>query len=214
MTFVICILLMPISAFAADYESRPVSFWDSFIYKGLAKDYDVPFIDGIATAIGDLASSDVCGGGSPDKLHHGSIVQEGSRGGTDKNGNLYFDCICQYCGDHFRDYASDLSAAYDTYVETLPASGYNSSGRLIWDSWGAFTGKGTCYANGWKSFSSLPYMKTDSGYDRSYRYSVSSSGNCISGHFVNSSGLYTHRRTALLRFPLPASSCPSPLRRK
>lgn len=67
---------------------------------------------------------------SEDHLHHGDPNRGGSRNGF----GVTFSCTCDYCGQVFyvTKSASDLSAAYDTYVNTLPSSGYNSAGHLIW----------------------------------------------------------------------------------
>lgn len=123
---------MVVPASADEYASRPVSWWDSYILKGISSPTNLPLWDTICVNIADHLSGAVCAGSSPDNLHHGSVTKEGTRGGVDKNGKPFFDCICQYCGDHFKGYASDLSAAYDAYVSDLPASGYTSAGRLIW----------------------------------------------------------------------------------
>ena len=100
--------------------------------KAISTDTDIPLFDYLLVTAGDVASGTVCAGSSPDKLHHGSVTAEGERGGVDKAGQPYVWVKCKYCGDMFKGYASDLSAAYDDYVSTLPASGYNSSGNLSW----------------------------------------------------------------------------------
>ena len=130
--FAIVASLSLATVFALDYEARPTSWWDSVVMKGISTDTDIPLFDYLLVTAGDVASGAVCAGSSPDKLHHGSVTAEGERGGIDKAGQAFVYCKCKYCGDMFKGYASDLSAAYDDYVETLPAQGYNSSGGLLW----------------------------------------------------------------------------------
>ena len=120
------------TVFALDYEARPTSWWDSVVMKGISTDTDIPLFDYLLVTAGDVASGAVCAGSSPDKLHHGSVTAEGERGGIDKAGQAFVYCKCKYCGDMFKGYASDLSAAYNDYVETLPATGYTSTGGLLW----------------------------------------------------------------------------------
>lgn len=130
--FAIVASLSLATVFALDYEARPTSWWDSVVMKGISTDTDIPLFDYLLVTAGDVASGAVCAGSSPDKLHHGSVTAEGERGGIDKAGQAFVYCKCKYCGDMFKGYASDLSAAYDDYIETLPATGYISTGRLIW----------------------------------------------------------------------------------
>lgn len=62
---------------------------------------------------------------SADGQHHSDSYFEDRENG-------YYTSVCVHCGKTFTAHASDLSAAYDNYVETLPAPGYNSSGGLLW----------------------------------------------------------------------------------
>ena len=62
---------------------------------------------------------------SDDGYHH-------SNGFTKDGGDGYFLCVCRDCGREFRGYVSDLPPAYNDYVETLPATGYTSTGGLLW----------------------------------------------------------------------------------
>ena len=62
---------------------------------------------------------------SADGQHHSDSYFE-------DRANGYYTSVCVHCGKTFTAHASDLSAAYDNYVETLPAQGYVSSGKLIW----------------------------------------------------------------------------------
>ena len=62
---------------------------------------------------------------SDDGYHHANSYQIDYHDG-------YYHCICTYCGHEFDAYESDLKQSYNDYVGTLPATGYNSSGNLIW----------------------------------------------------------------------------------
>ena len=50
----------------------------------------------------------------------------------EQNSDKSYTAICDFCSAEFPVYDADLSAAYDNYVETLPASGYNSDGSLLY----------------------------------------------------------------------------------
>lgn len=43
-----------------------------------------------------------------------------------------YQCVCDYCHQHFWAVESDVKQSYADYVETLPAQGYTSAGRLTW----------------------------------------------------------------------------------
>lgn len=60
---------------------------------------------------------------SADGQHHSDSYFEDRENG-------YYTSVCVHCGKTFTAHASDLSAAYDNYVETLPAPGYTSDGSL------------------------------------------------------------------------------------
>jgi len=65
---------------------------------------------------------------SEDTYHHASTYfHEGN-----VNGEVRYRCICDYCGDSFTAYASDLEQSYDAQVSELPATGFTSEGNLIW----------------------------------------------------------------------------------
>jgi len=65
---------------------------------------------------------------SDDHLHHGDVVRP-VRGGSSAT-TYTMECKCDYCGELFRvkKTSSDLSAAYDDYVQALPADNINSQG--------------------------------------------------------------------------------------
>lgn len=143
--FAIVASLSAVSASAVEYEARPTTWWDSVVMKNISTDIDIPLFNYLLVTAGDVASGVVCAGSSPDKLHHGTVTAEGERGGIDKAGQPFVWVKCKYCGDMFKGYASDLSAAYNDYVATLPAQGYDSDGGLLWSpkfTWFGFGGAG------------------------------------------------------------------------
>ena len=65
---------------------------------------------------------------SPDGYHRSaSTMGEGMLWKDDQ-----YQCVCDYCHQHFWAVESDIKQSYNDYVETLPAQGYNSSGGLLW----------------------------------------------------------------------------------
>lgn len=103
-------------------------FWDMMT----GKEYDMYF-DYWKNFVGYLAGEECPS--SPDKYHHGNVPVGGigvfGSGGTDDNGKFVWH-TCDYCGEQFKVYASDLQQSYDAQVEELPATGYTSTGSLIW----------------------------------------------------------------------------------
>lgn len=61
-----------------------------------------------------------------------------------------FRVKCQYCGMYYADYSScdpekEAETAYSNNVSTLPASGYDSAGKLLWQpKWSDFSGNLVC----------------------------------------------------------------------
>ncbi|MDE6456162.1 MAG: hypothetical protein K2L38_09725, partial [Dysosmobacter sp.] len=84
----------------------------------------------IGTKISDKLGDSSCSY-SDDNFHHGEIVRQIGAG---RGGLATFECKCDYCGGTFTvtKTKDDLSAAYDDYVETLPAPGYTSDGSLTY----------------------------------------------------------------------------------
>lgn len=103
-------------------------FWDMMT----GKEYDMYF-DYWKNFVGYLAGEECPS--SPDKYHHGNVPVGGigvfGSGGTDDNGKFVWH-TCDYCGEQFKVYASDLQQSYDAQVEQMPLTGYNSAGRLTW----------------------------------------------------------------------------------
>jgi len=113
MVFVLSLILC-VSAFAASapvYDQKTT--WWHWVK-------DVPFLgDWVAYRLGAVCPN------SEDKYHHASTYQSVHEDG-------YFTCICTYCGQEFIAYESDLKQSYQQQVDSLPASGYNSDGSLLW----------------------------------------------------------------------------------
>lgn len=121
LSYFLAVVALSLSVFpaqAVDTEYTSVeSFWNWVAGSG-------DIAQGILSHIPIGSRDNVCAK-SDDGYHH-------SNGFIKDGGNGYFLCVCRDCGREFRGYASDLSAAYDDYVKELPASGYNSAGKLIW----------------------------------------------------------------------------------
>ena len=65
---------------------------------------------------------------SPDGYHRSaSTMGEGMLWKDDQ-----YQCVCDYCHQHFWAVESDIKQSYNDYVATLPATGYDSSGGLRW----------------------------------------------------------------------------------
>lgn len=88
-------------------------------------------------------------------------------------GDIYYKCICDYCGASFDAYESDLKQSYEAQVEEMPATGYNSEGRLIWNPFSDFDGTGKYYFNSSspQSFSQLPLSLSSGSSSSSSRCS-------------------------------------------
>ena len=90
---------------------------------------------------------------SEDGYHHANSYQF-------DRGNGYYTCICSYCGHEFEAYESDLQQSYQQQVDSLPAPGYNSAGRLVWQPSFSdidFNNCGVSVTGSFNGFSSLPY---------------------------------------------------------
>lgn len=105
-------LCVPAFASSGSAYNQKTDFWSWF--------KDVPIIsDFIGYTWGGVCPE------SNDSYHHANSYQVDKGDGT-------YKCICTYCGHEFTAYESDLQQSYNDYVGTLPVSGYNSSGNLIW----------------------------------------------------------------------------------
>ena len=99
------VLVVPCYAVTDEYTSTG-TFWSS-----LKEKWWLGF--GSKFLIGHLADS-ACSE-SPDSRHHGSLKT------YNQNSDGSYTAICNYCSAEFPVYDADLSAAYNDYVETLPA---------------------------------------------------------------------------------------------
>lgn len=164
-------------------------FWDMMT----GKEYDMYF-DYWKNFVGYLAGEECPS--SPDKYHHGNVPVGGigvfGSGGTDDNGKFVWH-TCDYCGEQFKVYASDLQQSYDAQVEELPATGYNSAGRLIWHSYYGFSGSGFVLSNTsalyFIDFSRLPYKRSSGALTE--RLELLSEEKCLKfSHFRSDSSSY------------------------
>lgn len=111
---VLFLSVLPFQAVGTEYVSKE-SFWN-----WVASSSNIA--QGILSHIPIGSRDNVCAN-SDDGYHHSNgFIKDGQDG--------YFRCVCKDCGQEFRGYASDLAPAYNDYVETLPAPGYDSSGKL------------------------------------------------------------------------------------
>ena len=109
--------VIPCYAVSDKYTSTG-TFWQAVADKWY---FNGTFIPAVIGTVSDKVYSE-----SGDKKHHGSLKS------YEQNSDKSYTAICDFCSAEFLVYDADLSAAYDNYVETLPAPGYNSSGGLIW----------------------------------------------------------------------------------
>ena len=125
---------------SAELSSEPAKV--SFIVRWLhsiavrsdgMKVQDIPIGRFLASMVSDLSHGTVCEF-SDDHWHHADEsdyvkVSEG------KDGTYGVRAKCKYCHKEFAVgglTADDLSSKYNDYVSNLPASGYNSAGKLLW----------------------------------------------------------------------------------
>ena len=111
------VAVVPCYAESDKYTSTG-TFWQAVADKWYFNGTVIPAIIG-------TVSDKVCSE-SGDKKHHGSLKS------YEQNPDKSYTAICDFCSAEFPVYDADLSAAYDNYVETLPASGYNSDGSLLY----------------------------------------------------------------------------------
>ena len=111
---ILSVAVVPVCA-TDDYTSTG-SFWQNVARKKWLSGF-------LGSSLIGWVCDDVCSESS-DKKHHGSLKS------YDQNPDKSYTAICDFCSAEFPVYDADLSAAYDDYVETLPAQGYNSDGKL------------------------------------------------------------------------------------
>ena len=103
---------------ASDKYTSTGTFWQAVADKWC-------FAGGPIPAIIGTVSDEVCSE-SADHKHHGSLKS------YEQNSDKSYTAVCDFCSAEFSVYDADLSAAYDDYVATLPATGYTSAGGFIW----------------------------------------------------------------------------------
>lgn len=137
-------LSLPSFASAGSQYEQKVSFWDWIAGKG-------SILNGfVGNTVGRVCPK------SEDGYHHANSYQF-------DRGNGYYTCICSYCGHEFEAYESDLQQSYQQQVDSLPAPGYNSAGRLVWQPSFSdidFNNCGVSVTGSFNGFSSLPYSKS------------------------------------------------------
>lgn len=166
-------------------------------------------IQGIASFL----NSDICALSS-DGYHYADSFFD-DHIGEGKDGAKYAEAICKFCGERFLCYASDLSAAYDDYVKELPASGYNSNGGLIWDTFSSFIGSGSyrtgTYASSlsefWMDSDVLPCIATRGGSDYSspLKYWLDSTNSAIAVSTLNDNSYFLSGIKVVLAAPISGS---------
>ena len=109
--------VVPCYAVSDKYTSTG-TFWQAVADKWY---FNGTFIPAVIGTVSDKVCSE-----SGDKKHHGSLKS------YEQNSDKSYTAICDFCSAEFPVYDADLSAAYDNYVETLPASGYTSEGSILW----------------------------------------------------------------------------------
>lgn len=116
---VVFVLVLPVSA--TESRKDAVAFWDWSAVQSVHG-------GGFGGSVTGFSFGEVCAS-SPDKLHHSDKL--GHTGSYDDNGR-YTICTCKHCGEQYKVYASDLEQSYDAQVQALPATGYTSAGKLVW----------------------------------------------------------------------------------
>lgn len=111
-------LTSPALASDTEYVSRD-TFWN----------WAADNTEGLLSAIISYNAEDVC-----------TVNEDGRHRASTTKGNTnifgweldHYVCTCDACGKQFQAYETDVKQSYAAGVEELPASGYNSAGRLIW----------------------------------------------------------------------------------
>ena len=121
--------VVPCYAVSDKYTSAG-TFWQAVADKWY---FNGTFIPAVIGTVSDKVCSE-----SGDKKHHGSLKS------YEQNSDKSYTAICDFCSAEFPVYDADLSAAYDNYVETLPAPSYTSDGSITWspkiEYWGVVGG--------------------------------------------------------------------------
>ena len=120
--FLCCLMVIPCLTVPAkalpsvDIEINPVEFFDWVLDKSL---------DASSYFVG-IFSDTYCAFNPEGGVHrpHNFVRQY-----TTYKGKLGYYYVCEYCGDFAGEVGQE---AYNDYVDTLPATGYNSDGSLLW----------------------------------------------------------------------------------
>ena len=126
--------------------------------------------DGLLSALISYSKEDVCTV-SEDTHHHATYPAKTS-------GGKY---VCDFCGESFEGSVFDYQQSYTDQVSSMPATGYNSSGKIIWNTWDSFTGSGGFWwtGSGFEKFDSLPCRFEQKDYNRYLSASLAPSGKGI-----------------------------------
>lgn len=202
--FVICISIAPVCYADSDgaYISKTSSYFDRMLHGIVNGTSGVFLLSSGIQGIASFLNSDICALSS-DGYHYADSFFD-DHIGEGKDGAKYAEAICKFCGEHFLCYASDLSAAYDNYVETLPATGYTSDGSLTYSPvHGYFE---LCYSSG-SSYGNVErycehYQGEDIGNAR-FQFNFNCVSNSISvfpvsgaSTFIKVSGSFYYKGTA------------------
>ena len=177
----------------------PVGFWSKYlkwVYDTSSTVGGVPGLFSKLLATG--LSRDLCGSSS-DGLHHGNLTGRMPTMG----GKIMYEAKCNYCGDPFFIEDAQVSDAYTDYVSTLPASGYDSAGTLLWQPRWSDAVAGT----GYFGTSASSSFDITTGLSRKYSdfARCSASGSCLEFSFSYQSSKSYYCDITYVAFECPIS---------
>ena len=187
--FVICFSMLPSTH--AEYISKNTNRWEWILHSLVKSTSGVDFVGPAVQCIAGKLEGDICEM-SEDGYHYGDhVVWVGD--GEYKDGQPLAKVICKYCNKQFNALVSDYQQSYDAQVAELPATGYNSAGRLIWQPtvadiyYSSFELKMVSgNTSGYFKVKKLPYKES---FSSGAYYLISSSANGTGLEFVSSGGL-------------------------
>ena len=182
-----------------EVTSMPVGFWSKYlkwVYDTSSTVGGVPGLFSKLLATG--LSRDLCGSSS-DGLHHGNLTGRMPTMG----GKIMYEAKCNYCGDPFFIEDAQVSDAYTDYVSTLPASGYDSAGTLLWQPRWSDAVAGT----GYFGTSASSSFDITTGLSRKYSdfARCSASGSCLEFSFSYQSSKSYYCDITYVAFECPIS---------
>lgn len=137
--------IVPVSATnQTEVTSEFGTFWEQY----LKWQYDIADIwgdniGGFCKLVAVGLSADLCGK-SDDSKHHGYIIGPA----VTLFGETKYPAKCNLCGQGFSVTDAQISDAYTEAVNQMPASGYNSAGKLLWQpKWSDFKGALNSFSN-------------------------------------------------------------------